>query len=63
MNRYSVMFTVDASVTVDVDAENEEQAKERAWAQVSSPSVCHQCSREVEVGEIMDLVEVLELHQ
>lgn len=61
MPKYSVMLLVDASITFKVEAESAEQAAELAMAQAPNPSVCHQCSDEVSVGEIIEVAEVLEL--
>lgn len=61
MKRYSVIVTVDASVYIEVDAENEDQAKEIAMEKVSSPCLCHQCSREVDIGDILEAVEATEI--
>lgn len=60
MPQYRVTFLVDASVSILVDAENEEQAKEKAWEEASSPTLCHQCSDELEVGDITELHSVEE---
>lgn len=57
MNKYAVIITVDASVCVEVEAENEEQAKELALNKVETPCLCHQCAREVQIGDILDAVE------
>jgi hypothetical protein len=61
MRRYSVIITVDASVTVEVDAENEEQAKELAMEQASHPCICHQCSNEIDIGDLQDAIEATDI--
>jgi|GEM_PF-6084782 len=61
MNRYSVLITVDASISVEVEAENEEQAKDLALEKAHRPCICHQCSSKVYVGEIIDAIEAIEI--
>ena len=58
--KYRVIFTVDATCSVEVEADSEEEAKEKAWEEASAPTVCHQCSNELEVGDIMDCIDVEE---
>ena len=47
--KYTVIGIVDAVVYEEVEASSPEEAAEN----VSSPSLCHQCCREVEIGDIM----------
>lgn len=61
MEKYSVCFSVDATTIVKVEASSEEEAKEKAWREVCAPSVCCQCSREIEIGEVLEAIEVVEL--
>ena len=51
MARYTVIGQVAASVSRDIDAESVDAALEAAYRRMSA-SVCHQCSRQVEVGDI-----------
>lgn len=61
MKRYSVIITVDASVVVVVEAENEDQAKELAMEQANRPRVCNRCSGEVEIGDLMEAIEATDI--
>jgi hypothetical protein len=61
MPKYSVIITVDASIVVEVEAEDEEQAKELAMEQASRPGLCHQCSHELSVGELLDAIDATEI--
>lgn len=61
MKKWSVMFSVDATVTVEVEAETKEQARGLAQAMVETPSICHQYSKQMEVGEVMEILEVIEV--
>lgn len=56
--KYRVMFTVDATVSVVVDADNEEAAKEKAWEVAAHPCLCHQCADELEVGDLLEIIDV-----
>jgi hypothetical protein len=51
MAKYTVMGMVDATVYEDVEADSPEEAREQA--QLGS-SICYQCSKEIEVGDIYD---------
>ncbi|AZF09522.1 hypothetical protein C4J93_1308 [Pseudomonas sp. R2-37-08W] len=61
MKTYSVLLTVDASIVVKVEAESEEEAKELAADIAEVPSICHHCSRNVQIGEILEAVEATEV--
>jgi hypothetical protein len=61
MKTYSVLITVDASIVVKVEANSEEEAKEIAMEVAETPSICHHCTRRVEVGELLQVVEVIEV--
>ncbi|MGZ3235773.1 MAG: hypothetical protein ACXU8A_00185 [Burkholderiaceae bacterium] len=56
--KYRVSMTVDATLTVEVEAENEEQAKELAWDIAEAPCLCHHCSDQVDVGDLMEVCSV-----
>jgi hypothetical protein len=58
--KYRVCFTVDATVDVVVEAKTPLEAQRLAWNNVSAPCLCHQCSDEVEIGDIQDLISVEE---
>lgn len=63
MTRYSVMLPYHASVYVEVEAENEEDAIQKAWDD-AYPSVCCHCSKHVSIDEANDdcapSIEILE---
>jgi hypothetical protein len=63
MKKYSVDFVVYASVAVVVEAESEEEAREKAEAEVTEPTLCHQCSDEVEICSIGDITSVSEIEE
>lgn len=50
---YSVIGATKAIGTVE--AETEEEAKEKAGDLAEPPSLCHYCCREVEIGEIIEV--------
>ena len=55
MKKYRVTIPIFASVTVEIEAENEEEAKENASISSSLPSLCYRCSSEgIELGEYDD---------
>ena len=52
MAKFMVMGLIDATVSIDVEADTPADAVEKACdTGQMNPSVCHQCSRELEVGE------------
>lgn len=51
MNKYSVSIIFDASKCVEVNAESPEEALGLAYDDAGYPSLCHQCSDEVEMGD------------
>lgn len=54
--KWTVMALVDASYIVgEFEAETGEEAAEKAWDEAHSPSLCHQCSDELETGDVYDL--------
>jgi len=61
MKKYVVTITVDASVWVEVEADSEEQAKELGMQKAVNPCLCHQCSSEVFVGDLIEAVEASEI--
>ena len=56
---YSVMYIVHAATTVDVMAESVEESKEIADREVHA-SVCHHCSSIIDVGDIGDIIQVMD---
>lgn len=61
MKTYSVLLTVDASIVVQVEAESEDEAKDLASDIAEAPRVCHHCSRNIEIGDILEAVEATEV--
>jgi len=61
MPKYSVLISVDASITVEVEAPDEETAKELAFNTAECPSVCHYCSKYIQVGEPLEALEASEI--
>ncbi len=59
MPKFRVLFSVDATVSVTVEATNRGAAQEKAWDVVERPCICHQCSDELEVGDVLDILEVV----
>lgn len=58
--KWSVIVTYDASRRIVVEAENEEQAKEAAMNQAPLVCLCHQCARELDVGDALEPIEAIE---
>lgn len=52
MKTYSVCVPLFASTVIKVKAESKEAALEKALEKARTPSVCHQCARELEVGDV-----------
>jgi hypothetical protein len=52
--KWHVCVLYDASVTVEVEADTEEEAKEKAMDQAGGISLCHQCSDEIELGDALE---------
>lgn len=55
--KYHVIFEVYASTTVTVEADSEEQARELASQEVHV-SLCHQCSHDLNVDDVGEIVAV-----
>jgi hypothetical protein len=52
-----VIIPWHATVFVEVDAENKKEAEEKALDE-AYPSLCHQCSNEIQIDEINDSAEI-----
>lgn len=48
---YAVTVLIDASKSLDVEADSPDEAAFKATEQVGIPSLCHQCSGEIETGD------------
>lgn len=51
MGNWNVTVVFDASKGVDVEADNAEEAVEKAYDAVGGASLCHHCARELDVGD------------
>lgn len=51
MPKYYVSLIIDVTKVVTVEADNEKEAIEKALENVDMLNLCHQCSKEVEVGD------------
>lgn len=63
MKKYGVTFIVYSSMTIEVEANSEEEACELAEKKAYEPSLCHQCSDELEVDSVGDIVQVIEIEK
>lgn len=61
--KYAVHFNVYASQVVEVEADNEEEAKEKAIDKFEPVCLCHQCSDLVDIGDDGEIVEVTNLDE
>ena len=52
MSKYSVSLIFSADSGVDIEADSPEEAAELAYnSNEASPSLCHQCARDVNLGD------------
>lgn len=56
--RFSVAFQVYSTMYVEVEADSEEEAANKANENVSAPCLCWQCSKELEIDDVGDVVNV-----
>lgn len=61
MKKWSVVLSVDATMIVEVEADSGEDAKDKALEVAGRPTVCHQCARDLSIGDVMDALEAIEL--
>lgn len=61
MGTWAVTMRVDATVTFEVDADTEDEARDKAISSVPHPRLCHQCGKELDVGDILDIVDAVEM--
>jgi len=59
--KYLVHFKLYASTMVEVEAESEEQAREKAEENFEPVCLCHQCANDVEISDVGEIVEVTNL--
>lgn len=58
MPKYSVSFNVYATTYVEVDADSEEDARDKAKDIVEEPCLCFQCANDLEIGCLGDIASV-----
>lgn len=64
MPKYSVTIPIYSFMTVEVEADNKKEAINKALDDAMPPCLCHQCSDDLEVGEIAeDLINDNNAHQ
>lgn len=56
---YAVIGTLYAQVSCDIEASSPEEAAEEGW-NTFAPSICHQCTRDVELGELHQIAVLTE---
>lgn len=54
--KFYVTFEVYASTTIEVEADTKEEAEEIAKDAVYAPSLCHQCSRHLDIGDVGEIL-------
>jgi hypothetical protein len=52
MKTYSVAVPLFATTVMKIKAASKQQALEKARERADTPSVCHECSRHIECGEV-----------
>jgi len=56
MKKFRVYGIITASTCIgEYDAETAEEAEKMAWEDAGYPSICYQCSKEIDLGEIYEL--------
>ena len=61
MNKYKVTLLVDASMTIEVEAECKKYARDEAERIAKRPIICHQCACKVEIGDVSEAVEAVRI--
>jgi hypothetical protein len=61
MKRWIVMFALEASMSVDVEADTQEEAEKKAWKKAEFPTLCHQCSDQFDLGDPIAITETMEI--
>ena len=56
MGNWNVTVVFDASKGVDVEADNAEEAIEKAYDAVGNVTLCHQCTDDLEVGDAVFVI-------
>ena len=55
MGTWYVCVTYDASKTIKVKAETDDEARQKALDKAGQISLCHQCSGEIEIGDPLEV--------
>jgi hypothetical protein len=63
MKKWAVMFALGASMSVEVEAETQEEAEKKAWEKAQFPTLCHHCSNEFDIGEPFEITEITEVER
>jgi hypothetical protein len=58
--KYFVTFEVYASTVIEVEANSENEARDIANEKCYCPTLCHQCSNDIEVSDIGEIVDIQE---
>lgn len=56
LKKFAVHMDVGASIVVEVDAASEDEAIDKAWTEAMLPSLCHHCSRNIDVHDFTGTV-------
>ncbi len=59
--KYTVSFIVHATTYVEVEADSEEEAREKAKYVAEEPCLCWQCANALEIGCLGDIANVEEV--
>jgi hypothetical protein len=63
MIKYNALITVDASISIEFEAPEGTAPEELAILAMNSadnPSVCHHCSDSINIGDLLEVHEVIE---
>lgn len=58
--RYGVSYTVDATAVVFVEADSIEDAKAKGEQIMRAPTLCHHCSRVIQIGDPLEVIDAWE---
>jgi len=54
VRRWLVYGYISASVGITVEAETAEEAEDKAAHELGCPTLCHQCSTKIDLGDIYE---------
>jgi hypothetical protein len=63
LRKYAVHMDVGASIVIEVDASSADEAIDRAWTEAHLPSLCHHCSRHLDLHDFTGIVDAEELEE